>query len=32
MLIYDLEGHLVHHENDKIEITERGVMWLITGS
>jgi hypothetical protein len=32
VLIYDLEGYLVNHENDEIEITERGVMWLITGS
>ncbi|GEM_PF-4737197 len=32
VLIYDLEGYLVHHENDEIEITERGVIWLITGS
>ena len=32
VLIYDLEGYLVHHDNDEIEITERGVIWLITGS
>lgn len=31
VLIYNLEGYLVHHDNDEIELMERGVVWLITG-
>ncbi len=30
VLLYTLEGYLVSHDND-IELTERGVVWLITG-
>lgn len=30
VLLYTLEGYLSGHD-DKIEITERGVVWLITG-
>jgi len=30
VLLYTLEGDLVGHD-DEIEITERGVVWLITG-
>jgi len=29
--LYTLEGYLFRHDNDEIELTERGVMWLITG-
>jgi len=25
------EGYMFRHDNDEIEITERGVVWLITG-
>ncbi len=32
VLIYNLEGYLVHRDNDEIELTERGVLWLIMGS
>jgi len=31
VLLYTLEGYLFRHDNDDIEITERGVVWLITG-
>jgi len=30
VLLYTLEGYLVSHDNE-IELTERGVVWLITG-
>ncbi|MGI8854183.1 MAG: hypothetical protein ACR2JW_00400 [Thermomicrobiales bacterium] len=30
VLLYTLEGYLVGHD-DEIEVTERGVVWLITG-
>jgi len=30
VLLYTLEGYLSGHD-DEIEITERGVVWLITG-
>ncbi|MDQ6831843.1 MAG: hypothetical protein M3008_00460 [Chloroflexota bacterium] len=32
VLIYNLEGYLVHRDNDEIELTERGALWLIMGS
>lgn len=32
VLIYNLEGYLSHHDNDEIELTERGLVWLIMGS
>jgi len=31
VLLYTLEGYLFRHDNDDIELTERGVIWLITG-
>jgi len=31
VLLYTLEGYLSGRDNDEIEITERGVVWLITG-
>ncbi len=31
VLLYTLEGYMFRHDNDEIEITERGVVWLITG-
>ncbi len=31
VLLYTLEGYLLHHDNDHIVLTEDGVLWLITG-